>query len=409
MRITRVRTAVVEANFDWTLIKVETDAGITGLGEAFFAPGLTKTIREFGNLLNNKDPLQVERRVRDMLGAASAAGAGGQIYHAISGIEAALWDILGQHLGAPLWQLWGGTFRDRIRIYADCHGGNALESLDSLLQPRQPSWSHSHSQWNASAGSRTDTVMDNYTPEAYAAKALQMVSEGFTSLKFDLDIPNPYVSDGYNGSLSKREIVYLASLICAVREAVGPTVDISADCHWKFAADDAIRLAEMLHPYHLLWLEDPIPPHNIDALKYVREHSPVPILSGENLYGRQGFRKMIEQQAVAIVAPDFQKAGGLSEALRIAEFADMYYMLVAPHNISSPVGTMASVHVSACIPNFLALEWHSSDVPFWADLIHEGALIEDGHIAAPNRPGLGVTLNEEIVRLYGKPGEPVFE
>ncbi|RIV28166.1 mandelate racemase/muconate lactonizing enzyme family protein [Alicyclobacillaceae bacterium I2511] len=408
MKITNVRTAVVEANFDWTLVRVETDFGLTGLGEAFFAPGLTATIHSLGEFLKGKDPLQVEPLVRNMFAAASAAGGAGQVFHAVTGIETALWDILGQHLGAPLWKLWGGKYRDKVRIYADCHGGDALESLDALLQPRHPDWDQSHSQWNPSAGSHSERILEEYSPKAYADKAQRMAEQGFTILKFDLDVPNPYTVDGYNRSLGRQEIEYLAGLMAAVREAVGPKVELAADCHWKFAPDDSIHLAEALQPYRLLWLEDPIPPDNMDALKFVRDHSPVPILSGENLYGRQGFRQMIEQQAVAIVAPDLQKVGGLSEGLRIAELADLYYMPIAPHNISSPVGTLASVHACACMPNFLALEWHASEVPFWGEMLTEGSLIKNGSIEVPNRPGLGATLNEEVVRRYAKSGEPVF-
>lgn len=408
MKISAIKTAVVEANFDWTFIRVETNTGLTGLGEAFFAPGLTATIREFASFLEGKDPLNIAPLVRDMFAAASASGSSGQVIHAISGIEMALWDILGHHLQAPLWQLLGGQYRDTVRIYADCHAGEALESLDSLLQPRHPHWDHSHSQWNPSAGSHTEGILQEYSQDAYAKKAQHMVSQGFSAIKFDLDVPNPYSQDPYNRELNHREITYLAGLMEAVRSAVGPEVDIAADCHWKFSPDSTIHLARALEPHHLLWLEDPIPPDNIEALKYVRSHSPVPILTGENHYGRHGFRPLIEQQAVSVIAPDIQKVGGLSEGLRIAELADLYYMLVAPHNISSWVGTMASVHLAACMPNFLALEWHASDVPFWDELIAEDYRIQGGVIAVPDRPGLGITLNEEALLRYAKPGEPVF-
>lgn len=409
VRITKVTTAVIEANFDWTLIRVETDEGIEGLGEAFFAPGLTATIRELGHFLEGRDPRQVEPIVRDLLHASSASGNSGQVYHAITGIETALWDILGQHLGVPLWQLWGGKYRDAVQIYCDCHGGDALESLDSLLQPRRLEWDTSHSQWNAQAGTSTAGVLAEYTPEAYAEKARKQVQAGFSFLKFDLDVPNPYSRDRYNRVLGSQEILYLAELMWAVREAVGPGVELAADCHWKFSPESSVQLARALEPARLAWLEDPVPPQNLDAMKYVRDHSPVPILSGENLYGFHEFQPLISRQTVALIAPDFQKAGGLAEARCICDLADRYYMAVAPHNISSPVGTMASVHVSAAIPNFLALEWHASDVPFWPDMVQEGALIENGFIQVPSRPGLGVTLNESAIRPYARAGEPFFE
>lgn len=409
MKIRKVTTAVIEANFDWTLIRVETDNGILGLGEAFFAPGLTATIRELGQFLQGRDPRQIEPIVRDLLSASSASGNSGQVYHAITGIEMALWDILGQHLGAPLWQLWGGKYRDAVQIYCDCHGGDALESLDSLLQPRRLAWDTSHSQWNPQAGTATDDVLPEYTAEAYVDKALKQVQAGFRFLKFDLDVPNPYSRDRYNRMLGNAEVPYLADLMIAVREAVGPDVELAADCHWKFSPESSVQLARALEPAQLSWLEDPVPPQNLDALKYVRDHSPVPILSGENLYGVYEFQPLITRQAVAIVAPDFQKAGGFAEARRICDLADRYYIPVAPHNISSPVGTMAAVHVAAAIPNFLVLEWHASDVPFWSEVAAEGGLIEHGFIQVPNRPGLGITVNDAAIRPYARAGEPFFE
>lgn len=408
MKITRVATAVVEANFDWTIIRIETDSGIVGWGEAFFAPGLTATIRELGEFIRGRDPRDIEPIRRDMAQAVSAAGAGGQVHHAITGIEAALWDILGQHLKAPLWQLWGGKFREHVAIYCDCHGGDALESLDSLLQPRKMEWDKSRSQWNAQPGTATGDVLAEYTAEAYVKKALQQVEQGFTFLKFDLDIPNPYSHDRYHRRLSAAEVPYLAQLMIEVRQAIGPEIELAVDCHWKFSPDSSIQLARALEPAQLAWLEDPVPPYNLDALKYVRDHSPVPILSGENLYGSHEFRPLFERQAVAIVAPDFQKVGGLVEGRNICYMADQYFLPVAPHNIASPIGTMASVHIAASVPNFLALEWHSSDVPFWSDMILDGDLIHQGLIAVPSRPGLGVTPNEHTMRLYAKPGEPFF-
>lgn len=409
MKIVKVSTAVIEANFDWTLIRVETDSGLCGLGEAFFAPGLTATISELGKFIEGREPRAVEQLARDMTQASSAAGSGGQVYHAIAGIETALWDILGQHLQAPLWQLWGGKFRDAVEIYCDCHGGDSLESLNSLLQPRRLPWDTSQSQWSAQAGTVTDEVLAQYTPEAYVKKALQQVSRGFRFLKFDLDIPNPFSCDPYNRTLSAAEIPYLAHLMAAVREAVGPTIELAADCHWKFSTASSIQLARALEPAGLAWLEDPVPPYNLDALQQVRAHSPVPILSGENLYGLHEFLPMITRQTVSVVAPDFQKVGGLAEGRRICQIADQYFIPVAPHNISSPVGTMAAVHVCASIPNFLALEWHAADVPFWSSVVREGPLIDHGEISVPTSPGLGVTLNDEALRPYARPGEPFFE
>jgi gluconate/galactonate dehydratase len=234
---------------------------------------------------------------------------------------------------------------------------------------------------------------------------------GFSALKFDLDVPNPYTRDTQSGTLTHAEVRYMASLVEAVRGAVGDTIDIAFDCHWRYNVSDAQRLAYELEPYGLLWLEDPVPPENVDAMRRVTQSTKTPICSGENYYLRFGFREALETGALDIVAPDLQKAGGLLEGRKIADMADTHYVAMAPHCISSPVGTIASAHVAAAIPNFLALEWHGMSVPFWDNLVVglDKPIIKDGYVAVPNGPGLGVELNEDLARQYAKEGEPFFE
>lgn len=412
MRITRLKTAVVEGNFDWTFVRIETDEGVRGLGECFFAPGLTAMLRELEPVIQGQDPRDIHRLFRKLQMAASGAGSvAGTAYNAISGIEAALWDLTGRWLGVSVYRLLGGKFRDGIRVYADCHAGKGLESLDSVLRTRRPSWaSHDGEGYGTDFfEERTESVL--FTPETFATRAKAMAAQGFTALKFDLDVPNPYSLDLHNRTLTNKEIDYMLSLVAGVREAVGPDIDVAADCHWRFNVSDARRLAVGLEPYRLLWLEDPVPPWNPQALREVKSVTQTPIASGENLYLFEGFRDILAQQALSIVSPDLQKVGGLWEARRIAEFADSSYVAVAPHNISSPVGTLASAHFCASIPNFLALEFHASDVPFWDDLV-EGIpkpIIKNGSISLPDKPGLGVTLNEEVARRFARVGEPFFE
>src|SRR5579859_6701559 len=254
------------------------------------------------------------------------------------------------------------------------------------------------------------TASDVFTPETYAQRAREVAAMGFTALKFDLDVPNPHTRDTQSGTLTHAEVRFMASLVEAVREAVGDTVDIAFDCHWRYNVSDAQRLAYHLEPFGLLWLEDPVPPENVEALRQVTQATRTPIASGENYYLRFGFREALEHGALNIAAPDLQKCGGLLEGRRIADLADTYYVAMAPHCIASPVGTMASAHVAAAVPNFLALEWHGMSVPFWSDMVTgmEGDIIQDGSITLPDRPGLGVDLNEEVARRYAKKGELFF-
>ncbi len=314
MKIIRLKTAVVEGNFDWTFVRIETDEGVTGLGECFFAPGLTSTLRSLEPLLIGEDPRDIHRLFRKLQLATSGAGSvAGIIYNAISGIEAALWDVLGQSLDVPIYRLLGGKFRDKVRIYADCHGGEALESLDEVLRSRRPSWeakapAHRVRDYYGEPGEESAS-----TPDEYRRRALEKRAEGFTALKFDLDVPGTFGSDPHNRVLGNRAIDHMVGLIGAVRDAVGKDTDIAVDCHWRYNASDAIKVASALEPFRLMWLEDPVPPNNMAALKEVSSKVRVPIATGENLYLFEGFQEIIAQHALSIVTPDLQKVGGLSD------------------------------------------------------------------------------------------------
>lgn len=412
MKIVRLKTAVVEGNFDWTFVRLETDEGIRGLGECFFAPGLTAILRSFEPLLLGEDPRDVHRLFRKLRLATSGAGSvAGIVYNAISGIEAALWDILGQWLEVPIYQLLGGKFRDQVRIYADCHAGEALESLDEVLRSRQPSWIKSGPKHRAKDYYGETKGEPASSPADYRKRALAMKRQGYSALKFDLDVPGTEGFDLHNRCLSNRAIDHMVSLIGNVRDAVGYEIDLAVDCHWRYSASDVIKVARALEPFRLLWLEDPVPPESLEALRAVTSHVRVPVATGENLYLFEGFREILQTHAVGIATPDLQKVGGLAVACQIAQFADSQTIPIAPHNISSPVGTLLSVHFCAAIPNFLVLEFHASDVPFWDDLV-EGMpkpIIHNGTIRLPDKPGLGLTLSEKVARKYARKGEPFFE
>jgi L-alanine-DL-glutamate epimerase-like enolase superfamily enzyme len=416
MRITRISTAVMESNFDWTIVKIETDEKVTGYGEAFLGPGLTAIIREFASMLTGEDPTSIERLIRRMR-ASCAYASPGLVWHAIGGIETALLDLIGKRHRMPVWQILGGKYRDRIPIYADCHAGDALESIGPLLVPRTPRWmlpdgapeerkgvvSLKHHGWDASS-------KDHLTPDAYAARAQQMAAHGFRLLKFDVDVPTPYATDEYNRDLSPAEIDYAAALVRAVRDAVGIEVGLAIDCHWNYGVEAAIGLARALEPLRLLWLEDPVPPDNLRAIAEVQRNTRTTISTGENHYGRLDFQRLITEAGLRVLAPDVQKVG-LWEGKKLADLADLHYVNITWHNISSPIGTMAGVHLAAAIPNLLALEWHAASVPFFDQLVKgsDGPMISNGSIPVPDSPGLGIELDEETAYRYRKPGEPFFE
>lgn len=413
MKITNVATAVIEANFDWTIVKIQTDEGITGYGEAFVAPGLTAVIRDFSRILIGDDPTSIDRILR-RLRMTSVYASPGVAWHAIGGIEAALLDIAGKRSHLPVWRILGGKYRDEVRIYGDCHAGDSLESIDPMLVPRTPSWmaaaapqpaavSLKHHGWDGNARTRLD-------PTAYAAHARTMAACGFTALKFDIDVPTPYETDEYNRRLSAPEIDYASSLVFAVRSAIGPEIDLAIDCHWNYSVDTAVELARALEPFKLAWLEDPVPPENIRAIGEVQRATATPIATGENHYHRLDFQRLMTEAGLRVLAPDVQKLG-MWEGRKLADLADLHYVNLAWHNISGPLGTVAGVHLCAATPNFLALEWHAESVPFFDDLIKDadGPLIAGGKIRVPDKPGLGIEFDEDVAYKYRKPGEKFFE
>lgn len=406
----------MEANFDWIVVKVETDEKITGYGEAFVGPAVSAVIRAIAELIIGEDPVSIERIIRRMR-AVTIYASPGLVNHAIGGIETALLDCLGKRHKMPVWQLLGGKYRDSVPVYADCHAGDALESIGPLLIPRTPAWmrtddaaesrksvvSVKHHGWDASAGG-------HMTPDAFAGRAQQMAARGFRMLKFDVDVPTPYETDEYNRDLSAQEVDYAAALVRAVREAVGPGVGLAIDCHWNYNVDAAIAVARAVEPYRLLWLEDPVPPESVRAIGEVQRNTRTTIATGENHYNRVDFQRLIVDGGLRVLAPDVQKMG-LWEGKKLGDLCDMHYVNLTWHNISGPIGTMAGVHLSAAIPNLLALEWHAASVPFFDELVKGGVepLIQQGRIRVPDRPGLGIEFDEEVAYRYRKPGEPFFE
>jgi len=367
MKITHIGSLLLQP-MPWVLVKVETDEGITGIGEAYHGAGVHQIVVDprLQAALIGQDPRNVDKLFRDMMQRMSASGFyQGAVMSAISGIESALWDITGQSLNAPIWQLLGGKFRDKIRLYNDCHAG------------------------------------ESETPEAYVAAAKEVEALGFTALKFDID-PLPSRRDRYNRCISNDDIAHYVEVVSAVRQALQRNTDLAIDAHWFYAPVDILKVAYAFEDLNLLWLEDPIPPENVAAMARVTEATRTPICTGENFYTRHGFRELIENHGADIISPDLAKAGGLLEGRRIADLADLYYIPVAPHNIGSPIETIATCHVMAAVPNFLALEFHHLHNPVWENLLDGPPIIEAGHIAVPNGPGLGVTLNEDTLRANMK-------
>ncbi len=375
LKITDVKTAYIGAHGAQLHIRVYADQGLVGQGESTDAAiGGAAIIAGWRRMLIGQDPLNVEaiwERIRTM--GIFAGAQAGQYVAALSGLEIALWDLAGKALGLPIYQLLGGKVRDRIRVYCD----------SAHHQPDDPQ---------------------------AKGKLLEIQEMGFTAVKFDIDeAADPARWDRVNWTASNGEIDRMVKEVAFVRGVLDKRVDVAVDLHGRYDMSTAKRVAIELEPFRLLWLEEPVPAENIDAMRDVRQSTKTPICCGENLFLRHGFREILEKRAADILMPDIQKCGGLLETRKIADMAHTYYVPLAPHCVVSPIGYMASCHVCAAIPNFLVLEWHwISRLPLWRSFVKEGEIIDKGWVTVPDRPGIGVEMNEEAARKAQAPGTPWF-
>jgi galactonate dehydratase len=376
LKITDVRTAQVRGHGLQLHVRIYTDQGIFGHGEGTDAVvGGAPLVRSFRNFLMGQDPLNVDRLFERIRTAGIFAGAqGGQYVAALTAVETALWDLAGKATGLPIYQLLGGKMRDRIRLYCD---------------------------------SQTEDPKDPEAPK----KMGQVRDMGFTAVKIDVDDgrdPNRW--DAMNWTASNAEIDTMVSKIRFVREFFPKRVDLAVDMHGRYDMTTGKRMAKECEPFHLLYLEEPVPAENVKAMRDIRESTSTPICCGENLFLRHGFRELLEERAADIIMPDLQKCGGLLEGRKIADMAHTYYVPVAPHCVVSPIGTMASAHMCAAIPNFLILEWHwIQRLELWKNFVQEGEIIEKGFVTLPDRPGIGVTMNEEAAKKAQVANTPWFE
>jgi galactonate dehydratase len=376
LKITDVRIAQVLAHGHQVHVRIYTDQGLIGQGECTDAAvGSGALIPNFKRWLVGQDPLNVDYLFERIRTTGIFAGAqAGQYVTALTGVEIALWDLAGKALGLPVYQLLGGRVRDRIRVYCD---------------------------------SQTNSPDDPRAKE----KLAQIRDMGFTAVKIDIDDRNdPNRWDAVNWTASNAEIDTMMKKIRFVRESFPARVDIAVDMHGRYDMTTGKRVAKEAEPFKLLFLEEPVPPENVDAMRDIRQSTSTPICCGENLFLRHGFREVLEKRAADIIMPDIQKCGGLLESRKIADMAHTYYVPFAPHCVVSPIGTMASAHVCAAVPNFLVLEWHWIQRPeLWKNFVKEGEIIEKGFITVPDRPGLGVEMNEEVARKAQIRGTTWFE
>jgi len=395
MKITDIKVAIVRGNFCWPLVKVETDEGIYGLGESRdYSPSsryvlpMKEMILCLKRELIGEDPSNVEY----LFNKIRRYGSSGRFGGIVSGIEMALWDILGKTLGVPVYKLLGGKFRDKIRIYCDCHAGRPISDAAT---------DYAYEGWE-----------DYYTPEAYARAAKKIKNMGFTILKFDLH-PHYAGEDALIGnSLTDKAIKYEVSVVQALRDAVGEGFPLALDAYQGGTVNGAIRFGKAMDPFGLMWIEDVISWRDVEGFKRITNSIKTPTLTGEDIYTTERFKPLIENRAVDIIAPDMATHGGIMENKKAAWLANLYGLSIAPHFAGSPVSMMANIHAAAVMPNnLIAVEFHAVGVPWWEDMVKglEKPIIKDGYIKVPETPGLGIELNEKTVRKHLVEGEKYFE
>lgn len=360
IKITDIKTFLVGVGSrNLLFIKVETDQGIHGIGEAYSCgpdEATIATVNDFKRWLVGQDPRNVEHLWAMMHNFTRFPG-GLVVNAALSGIEHALWDISGKAAGLPVYRLLGGKCRDKVRTYQSARGDE---------------------------------------PAQLAEHARALVQKyGYTAVKIS---PHP---PGGNALPYNRATRVAVERLAAVRKALGPDVDIGVDVHAKFfEMSRAVRLARAIEPYQPMWLEEPIRPENVAAMSKLAAHVSVPLASGECNYTKYEFRDILTAQALDIIQPDVCLCGGLMEMKKIAALAEAHYVVVAPHNPMGPVATAVNVHFAASTPNFFILEYHPDDEAPRKDLLKEPLMVKDGYIPVPDKPGFGIELNEEALRRY---------
>jgi galactonate dehydratase len=365
MKITAIKSYVIHPSIGKNLlfVKVETNEGITGWGECYTQSDrdivIQIHIQQLARYLRGWNPFEIKRFTHMAYEDWATKRGSMELFCAVSGIEQALWDILGKQLNQPVYNLLGGPCRKTIRVYAN-------------------GWTNKSS-----------------TVEELCAQAQATVKRGFTALKFD-PFPGPW-----RLFITRKEENEAIRKVRAVRAAVGPNVDILIEVHRRLAPMHAIRIAKSLEAYSPFWYEEPVPSENIDALCLVKNQVDIPIVTGECIYTKSGFRTVFEKSAADIINPDICNTGGILELKEIAAMAEPYYVAVAPHNYNSTIfGLAASLQAAAVIPNFLILEYFLFFESLANDIAVNPFSVENGCIKLSKSPGLGIQLKEDALSQY---------
>lgn len=364
MKITTIKTFLIDpgSHKNWLFVKVETDAGLYGWGECYTQLDRDRLIethvQQLGRYLAGRSPFDIKHFTFMAYNDFATKRGSMELYCAISGIEQALWDIVGKATGQPVYNLLGGAFRTKIRVYANGWG-------------------------------------EGGSPDAVAKKASAVVAQGFTGLKFD-PFDNPW-----RAYIDHKDEDLAVERVKAVREAVGPDVEILVEVHRRLAPMHAIRVARRLEPYRPYWYEEPVSVRDLNGLVEAKRGINLPVVTGEEVYTKVEFQEVIERRAADILNPDVCNCGGILELREIAAMAEPYHIAMAPHNYNSTtLGLAATLHAAAGMPNFIITEYFVNFEAMGAELAREPFQVENSYITLPTAPGLGIDLDEAALARF---------
>ena len=361
----------------WVFVKLTTDSGVEGIGEVYSVPFHPDVVARMiedvcARHVMGADPFKIERLWRSVYSSGYTQRSDLSIMGVLSGIEIACWDIIGKELDKPVYELLGGRVHEALRSY-------------TYIYPEAPDESRAYSE-----------------PEVAAERAAAYVRQGFTALKFDP--VGPYTAFDPR-QLSLETLERAQKITAAVREAVGGAADLLIGTHGQMTASSAIRLAKRLEPFDPLWLEEPVPPENVEEMALVARATSIPIATGERVATKYDFAKILRHQAASILQMALGRSGGILEAKKIAGMAEAHYAQIAPHLYCGPIEGAANVQIDACSPNFLIQESIETWGGFHGEILKRPMQWQDGHIIPPSAPGLGVELDEAVAAAHPYEGD----
>jgi 2-dehydro-3-deoxyphosphogalactonate aldolase len=379
MKIVDLKTYIVDPHGpggrNWVFVKLITDNGIEGIGEAFDVPFnphvVAQLIETTGErFIIDTDPFKIETMWRTIYASGYDQHPDVTKMGVISAFEIACWDIIGKAVGQPVYNLLGGRYHEKLRTYTYMYPAPGKNVKDGYVQD---------------------------DPQAAGERATYYLKMGFTAIKFDPVGPGTVHAPV---QLSVGNLANSEAVIKAVREAVGDKCDIIIGTHGQMTTSSAIRLAKRLEKFDPLWFEEPVPPENRDEMARVAHHTSIPVATGERLSTKYEFRELLEKQAASILQISLGRVGGLLEAKKIAGMAEAHYAQIAPHLYAGPVEAAANIHIATCSPNFLILEGLETWGGFYNEILKEPIRWEEGYIIPPGKPGLGIELDEDVMKRY---------